>query len=86
MPRLPRPVALADLRPWCVAVLVEGKLYLFDPPLGLPIPAPGGIAVDRAGQLDIQPATLDQVAADDRAAATARLDARPALSGSSRPI
>jgi tetratricopeptide (TPR) repeat protein len=55
-----------DLAPWCVAVLANGKLYLFDPLLGLPIPAPGAISVDRAGQLDIQPATLDQVAADDR--------------------
>ena len=68
-------VPLVDLRPWCVAVLADGKLYLFDPLLGLPIPAPGAISVDRAGQLDIQPATLDQVAADDRL--LRRLDLSP---------
>ena len=68
-------VPLVDLRPWCVAVLAEGKLYLFDPLLGLPIPAPGAISVDLAGQLDIQPATLDQVAGDDRL--LRRLDLSP---------
>jgi len=52
-------------RPWVVAVLSQGQLYLFDPTLGLPIPAPDGVKRDRAGQLDIQPATLAQVAADD---------------------
>jgi tetratricopeptide (TPR) repeat protein len=60
------PVPLVDLDPWCVTVLVDGKLYLFDPKLGLPIPAPGPMGVDRAGQLDIRPATLAQVVADDR--------------------
>ncbi len=69
------PVPLADLQPWCVAVLVDGKLYLFDPRRGLPIPAPGPIAVDRGGQLDIHPATLAQVAADDRL--LRRLDVDP---------
>ncbi len=63
---VPAAVPLVDLQPWCVAVLVEGKqLYLFDPRLGLPIPAPGPIAVDHNGQLDIHPATLAQAAADD---------------------
>ena len=70
------PVPLADLQPWCVAVLVDGKLYLFDPRRGLPVPAPGPIAVDRGGQLDIHPATLAQVAADDRL--LRRLDVDPA--------
>ncbi len=58
-----------SLKPWCVGVLIgEGgkagagkKLYLFDPKLGLPIPAPGGIGADKSGRLDVQPATLDQV-------------------------
>jgi hypothetical protein len=45
-----------------VAVRVGQELYLFDPQLGLPIPAPGGIKVDQAGQLDIYPATLSQAA------------------------
>jgi len=44
-----------------VAVLIEGELYLFDPRLGLPIPAPDGIRLDRSGQLAVQPATLRQV-------------------------
>ena len=46
-------------------MLIEGKLYLFDPVLGLPIPAPGRIGLDRDGRLDIRPATLAEVAADD---------------------
>ena len=71
----PPPVPLADLQPWCVVVLVDGKLYLFDPRRGLPVPAPGPIAVDRGGQLDIHPATLAQVAADDRL--LRRLDVDP---------
>ena len=63
---VPAAVPLVDLQPWCVAVLVEGKqLYLFDPRLGLPIPAQGPIAVDHNGQLDIHPATLAQAAADN---------------------
>ena len=60
------PVPLVDLEPWFVTVLVNGNLYLFDPKLGLPIPAPGPIATDSAGQLDIHPATLAQVIADDK--------------------
>ena len=28
-------------RPWCVGVRIEKNVYLFDPLLGLPIPAPG---------------------------------------------
>jgi tetratricopeptide (TPR) repeat protein len=45
----------------------DGKeaLYLFDPGLGLPIPAPEGVKLDDAGTLDIRPATLSQVVADD---------------------
>ena len=48
------------LVPWCVAALVEGKLYLFDPRLGLPIPSPGGVRVE-GGRLEVLPATLEQV-------------------------
>jgi len=51
-------------RNWVVAVLVEGKLYLFDPALGLPIPAPDGVKFHPTGRLEIQPATLSQVVAD----------------------
>ena len=38
----------ARLRLWCVGVLVEGKTCLFDPNLGLPIPAPTASAPGRA--------------------------------------
>ena len=58
-----------SLRPWCVGVLIgekEKKLYLFDLQLGLPIPAPGGIVADKSGQLDVQPATLEQVKEDPK--------------------
>jgi hypothetical protein len=56
----------ASPRLWCVAVLIEGKAYLFDPLLGLPIPSPEGVKFDEAGQLIIQPATLAQVRADEK--------------------
>ena len=47
-------------------MLVEGQAYLFDPLLGLPIPAPDGVKFDEAGQLVIQPATLAQAADDEK--------------------
>lgn len=52
------------LRPWTVGVLSGGNLYLFDPYLGLPIPAPGGVTLDASGQLDVRPATLAMVLGD----------------------
>jgi tetratricopeptide (TPR) repeat protein len=52
-------------RPWAVALLSEGKLYLFEPALGLPIPAADGVKLDSAEQLVIQPATLAEVAVDE---------------------
>ena len=60
---------------WCVGVLIEGNVYLFDPTLGLPIPGPKGVTRSSAGELLIQPATLAQVAADD--GLLRRLDADP---------
>ena len=49
-----------------MAVLIEGNAYLFDPLLGLPIPAPNGVTRDESGQLAIRPATLAQVVADEK--------------------
>jgi hypothetical protein len=54
----------APLRVWVVAVLIEGKLYLFDLALGVPIPGPDGAKLDEDGNLDVHPATLSQVIAD----------------------
>lgn len=56
----------AKLRPWAVGVLSEGNVYVFDPTLGFPLPAPDGVRLDEQGQLDVRPATLAQLAADDR--------------------
>jgi hypothetical protein len=50
---------------WVPAILSAGKLYLFEPALGLPIPGPGGQGV----------ATLEQVADDDRLLRHLDLDA-----------
>jgi len=64
-----KPSAKSSLKPWCVGVLIgdkEKRVYLFDPFLALPIPAPGGVAADKSGQLEIQPATLDQVVANPK--------------------
>jgi hypothetical protein len=64
-----------SLQAWAVGVLSEGEVYVFDPGLGLPIPGPGGIRRDGGGQLDIRPATLAQLAADD--GLLRQLDAAP---------
>ena len=62
-------LALADTesplkapQPWAVGVLHEGQVYLFDPVLGLPVPAQDGIVLGDDGQLAIRPATLAQAA------------------------
>jgi len=53
------------LVPWAVGVLDGTEIYLFDPALGLPIPAPGGVELSPSGELRIRPATLSQVLEDD---------------------
>lgn len=54
-----------NVKPWCVAIRIDGKAYLFDPLWGLPIPGPDGVRKGDGGRLDITPATLDQLAADE---------------------
>jgi hypothetical protein len=66
---------IRPLQPWCVAVLVEGRAYLFDPLLGLPIPAKDGIKRDVQGRLELQPATLEEVVADESLLRRLDLDA-----------
>lgn len=66
-------LAIADPRdplhervlPWAIGVLSEGEIYLFDPGLGIPIPGPDGVKLGKSGALEIRPATLAQVIADD---------------------
>ncbi len=58
--------AAAKVEPWLVAVLKDGEMYLFDPMLGLPIPGPDGPQLDERGELEIRPATLAQVRADEK--------------------
>jgi hypothetical protein len=55
---------IKPLRSWCVAVLIDKNAYLFDPLLGMPIPSKNGIRHDSQGRLELQPATLAEVAAD----------------------
>ncbi|MBN1395052.1 MAG: tetratricopeptide repeat protein [Pirellulales bacterium] len=50
-----------SLEPWCVGALIEGKVYLFDALLGLPVAAADGVAKNKNGQLTIRPATLAEV-------------------------
>jgi tetratricopeptide (TPR) repeat protein len=51
--------------PWTIGVRIGQEVYLFDPTLGLPIPAPDGIKLASGGPLEIQPATLSQLVAQD---------------------
>ena len=62
------------LQPWAIGVLNEGQLYLFDPTLGLPLPAAGGVAKDEKGQLTVQPATLSQLRDDPKVLEQIQLD------------
>ena len=48
---------------WLVGVLLDGQVYLFDPRLGLPIPADGE---QPRGPMVTRPATLAEVLKDDR--------------------
>lgn len=66
-----------QVQAWVVAVLSQGELYLFEPTLGVPIPGPDGLKRDERGRLEIRPATLAQVAADDALLRQLDLDDRP---------
>jgi hypothetical protein len=63
-------------RPWAVGVLIDDQVYVFDPGLGLPIPAPDGIRLDQGRKLAIQPATLAQLADDESLLRRLDLDAQ----------
>lgn len=60
---------------FAVGVLINGELYLFEPALGVPIPAKDGLKVEKGKGLVIRPATLRELAADD--SLLRRLDADP---------
>lgn len=65
------PAEPQSLQPWVVAVLRGDSLYLFEPMLGLPIPAPNGLKLGDSGELGasgeliVEPATLKQVLQDE---------------------
>lgn len=50
-----------DPRPWALAALIDGQLYLFDPKLGLPIPTASGEGVATFSELLADPGILDQL-------------------------
>ncbi len=60
---------------WAVGVLRDKEIYVFDPALGLPIPAPEGVRKGVGGGLEIRPATLRQLA--DNPVLLRRLDLGP---------
>jgi hypothetical protein len=47
--------------PWAAAVLVGGKLYLFDAALGFPLPGPGGVGILTLDQAIADPGVLRQL-------------------------
>lgn len=61
-------LALADEsgapQPWAIGVLSGGKVYVFDPLLRVPLAKQGGLSWTE-GRLNIQPATLAELADDD---------------------
>jgi hypothetical protein len=74
-------------RGWAPAVLVAGKLYLFDTVLGLPVPGPQGEGIATLGEVAKQPELLQElnvegteypVGADALKAVVAMIDAEPA--------
>ncbi len=60
---------------WAVGVLINGKIYVFEPALGMPIPARDGVQVVDGEGLVITPATVDELAVDD--SLLRRMDADP---------
>lgn len=49
---------------WGVGVLIDGKVYLFEPVLGVPIPKPGSLKLTENG-LALEPATLSEAAENE---------------------
>lgn len=64
----------AGKRPWCVGVLADGEVYLFEPRLGLPIPAEGGLSFRAERGLNVRPATLAQLQVDEKILKQLNLD------------
>ncbi len=50
-----------DTRPWALAALIEGQLYLFDPRLGLPIPDSSGDGIATLNDVLSDPSILDRL-------------------------
>ncbi len=48
-------------QPWVAAVMIAGKLYLFDTALGLPLPGPGGVGILTLDQAIADPGVLRQL-------------------------
>lgn len=61
---LPGDAPDASPRPWAVGVLVGGELYVFDPQLGLPIPAADGQGVAKLSELAADDALLRRLDLD----------------------
>jgi len=61
--------------PWAVGVAIEGKIYVFEPSLGFPIPSEDGLKMVPGRGLEITPATLQELAANE--SLLRRLDADP---------
>ena len=61
--------------PWAVGVAIEGKIYVFEPSLGFPIPAEDGLQMIPGQGLEIEPATLQELAENE--SLLRRLDADP---------
>lgn len=81
------PQSAGNSQPWCVALLIEDELYLFDAELGLPIPGPGGEGIVTLKQLTDDPQLLRaldvkdgpsyRIKADDLKRIVALIDAEP---------
>ncbi len=56
-----------DPQPWVIAALIDKRLYLFDPQLGLPIPRSDGIGIATLDDVLSDPTILKQLSDHDNA-------------------
>lgn len=68
------PAGGRELSAWICAAVVDGKAYLFDPRLGMPVPGPGGLGVATVEQAAVDPIILESLNLPGRPYGVRRVD------------